>query len=102
MEYAENLNFTKEELEYFEKMIEESREMQRQNGNKTYTIEEVMNSLEPTEEEIKKIQELRKKSQNHRKMYTKEKIEEMFNIEDSAPEELMVMLQEEESDYHKN
>jgi len=87
MEDVENLNFTKEEIEYFDRMIEESREIQRQNGNKTYTPEEVMKSLETTDEEIKEIEELRKKRiQNNEKVYTKEEIEDMFGIEDVEEE----------------
>lgn len=99
MEYARNHNFTKEELEYFEKMIEESREMQRQNGNKTYTEDEVMENLEKMDKKMeKRLKEMRENGRQIPNNPEKARI----MIENLTEEIFMEMLQEEESDYNRN
>lgn len=97
------MDFTPEQIAYFNRMIEEAEEMQRQNGNRTYTPEEVMESLKITPEEIETAKKLRKeKIQNNEKVYTEAEIYDMFGIEDTTEEELAMLLQEEKRDYNRN
>lgn len=65
-------DFTPEEIAYFRQIFDEAEEEQRRNGNKTYTPEEVMNT----------IKSIRKKRENI--------------------EELPVLLQEEEMGYNRD
>ncbi len=91
--------FTERELKRINELLEESRELQRKNGNKTYSMEEVWKNLEITREEREFVEKIKaEKIRNGEKTYIKEEIYEMFGIEDV----LVPSLQEEMRDYNRN
>ena len=74
--------FTEKELKRINELLEESRELQRKNGNKMYSMEEVWKNLEITQEEKELVEKLKEERiRNGEKVYTEEEIYEMFGIE---------------------
>lgn len=90
--------FTEKELKRINELLEESRELQRKNGNRTYSMEEVWNNLEITQEERELVERIKaEKIRNGEKIYTEE-IYEVLGIEDV----LIPSLQKEKLVHIKN
>ena len=79
------MKFTQKERQVIEKLLEEGREMQKNNGNETCTHEEIFKILEVTPEEIKEAQRLKQEEKNNRKTYSEKELYDIF-----GPEELMI------------